>query len=91
MLAQKARVCCCRPKPAEKTRPSSPPWPTGTRPSRTCCYSAFGNCGQKCSATSLLILEKEVYQDDNFKRQLVDAARSLKVGSAWGLKTSLVP
>ena len=46
-------------------------------------YSAFGNSGQKCSATSLLILEREVYNDDNFKRQLVDAAQSFKVGSAW--------
>jgi RHH-type proline utilization regulon transcriptional repressor/proline dehydrogenase/delta 1-pyrroline-5-carboxylate dehydrogenase len=54
-------------------------------------HSAFSNCGQKCSATSLLILEKEVYQDDNFKRQLVDAARSLKVGSAWGFENKLGP
>ena len=46
-------------------------------------YSAFGNSGQKCSATSLLILEKEIYADENFKRQLVDAARSFKAGSAW--------
>ncbi|MDJ0990644.1 MAG: proline dehydrogenase family protein [Desulfobacterales bacterium] len=46
-------------------------------------YSAFGNSGQKCSATSLLILEKEIYADENFKRQLVDAAQSFKVGSAW--------
>ena len=46
-------------------------------------YSAFGNGGQKCSATSLLILENEVYDDDNFKRQLVDAAQSYSVGAAW--------
>ena len=46
-------------------------------------YSAFGNCGQKCSATSLLILEKEIYADEAFQRQLVDAARSFRVGSAW--------
>jgi len=46
-------------------------------------YSAFGNSGQKCSATSLLILEREVYDDEKFKRQLVDAARSFRVGSAW--------
>ena len=46
-------------------------------------YSAFGNSGQKCSATSLLILEREIYDDENFKRQLVDAARSFSVGSAW--------
>ena len=46
-------------------------------------YSAFGNSGQKCSATSLLVLEREIYDDENFKRQLVDAARSFQVGSAW--------
>jgi RHH-type proline utilization regulon transcriptional repressor/proline dehydrogenase/delta 1-pyrroline-5-carboxylate dehydrogenase len=40
-------------------------------------YSAFGNCGQKCSATSLLILESEVYKDSGFRRQLIDAARGL--------------
>ena len=49
-------------------------------------YSAFGNCGQKCSATSLLILEKEVYADEPFKRQLVDAAQSFATGSAWDFR-----
>ncbi|MFZ7124952.1 MAG: bifunctional proline dehydrogenase/L-glutamate gamma-semialdehyde dehydrogenase [Desulfobacterales bacterium] len=52
-------------------------------------YSAFGNSGQKCSATSLLILEKEVYDDENFKRQLVDAARSFKVGSSWDFSNKM--
>ena len=54
-------------------------------------YSAFGNSGQKCSATSLLILEKEIYADQNFKRQLVDAARSFKVGSAWDFANKMGP
>ena len=54
-------------------------------------YSAFGNAGQKCSATSLLILEKEVYQDENFKRQLVDAAKSFNTGSAWQFKNKMGP
>jgi RHH-type proline utilization regulon transcriptional repressor/proline dehydrogenase/delta 1-pyrroline-5-carboxylate dehydrogenase len=53
--------------------------------------SAFSNSGQKCSATSLLILEKEVYEDPDFKRHLVDAARSLKVGSAWEFENRLGP
>ncbi len=52
-------------------------------------YSAFGNSGQKCSATSLLILEKEVYEDEGFKRQLVDAARSFKVGSSWDFSNKM--
>jgi RHH-type proline utilization regulon transcriptional repressor/proline dehydrogenase/delta 1-pyrroline-5-carboxylate dehydrogenase len=52
-------------------------------------YSAFGNCGQKCSATSLLILEKEVYEDGHFKRQLVDAAQSYRTGSAWDFENKM--
>jgi RHH-type proline utilization regulon transcriptional repressor/proline dehydrogenase/delta 1-pyrroline-5-carboxylate dehydrogenase len=45
--------------------------------------SAFNNSGQKCSATSLLILEDEVYHDENFRSALKDAAQSLEVGSVW--------
>lgn len=52
-------------------------------------YSAFGNSGQKCSATSLLILEKEIYDDPAFKRQLADAAQSFKVGSAWDFSSRM--
>jgi len=58
---------------------------------RNVVYSAFGNSGQKCSATSLLILEKEVYRDEAFRRQLVDAARSYAVGSAWDFENSMGP
>jgi RHH-type proline utilization regulon transcriptional repressor/proline dehydrogenase/delta 1-pyrroline-5-carboxylate dehydrogenase len=54
-------------------------------------YSAFGNSGQKCSATSLLILEKEVYDDPHFKRQLIDAARSFRTGSAWDFENKMGP
>jgi RHH-type proline utilization regulon transcriptional repressor/proline dehydrogenase/delta 1-pyrroline-5-carboxylate dehydrogenase len=53
--------------------------------------SAFGNCGQKCSATSLLILEEEVYEDEHFKNQLVDAAKSFKTGSAWQFRNKMGP
>lgn len=45
--------------------------------------SAFNNSGQKCSATSLLLLEEEVYNDETFKAALKDAAESLEVGSVW--------
>ncbi|WP_229860093.1 aldehyde dehydrogenase family protein [Candidatus Sulfurimonas baltica] len=48
--------------------------------------SAFNNSGQKCSATSLLVLEREVYEDESFKKMLVDAASSLHVGSVWKLQ-----
>jgi RHH-type transcriptional regulator, proline utilization regulon repressor / proline dehydrogenase / delta 1-pyrroline-5-carboxylate dehydrogenase len=54
-------------------------------------YSAFGHSGQKCSATSLLILEGEVYDDPGFKKTLVDAVRSLAIGSAWELHTKMGP
>ncbi len=54
-------------------------------------YSAFGNCGQKCSAASLLILEKEVYQDAHFKQQLVDAAQSYQTGPAWQFRNKMGP
>jgi len=47
------------------------------------CHSAFSNSGQKCSATSLLILEEEVYYDENFKASLIDTAKSMHVGSVW--------
>ncbi len=53
--------------------------------------SAFGNCGQKCSAASLLILEREVYEDAHFRDQLVDAAESLPVGSAWDFANKIGP
>ena len=53
--------------------------------------SAFGHAGQKCSATSLLILEREVYEDEAFRRTLCDAVESLPVGSAWDPTTVVGP
>jgi RHH-type proline utilization regulon transcriptional repressor/proline dehydrogenase/delta 1-pyrroline-5-carboxylate dehydrogenase len=54
-------------------------------------HSAFSHSGQKCSATSLLILEGEIYDDPDFRRALVDAVQSLKVGSAWDRRTRVGP
>lgn len=54
-------------------------------------HSAFSHSGQKCSATSLLLLEGEVYDDPNFQRMLCDATRSLELGSAWNLATRMGP
>ena len=45
--------------------------------------SAFSNAGQKCSACSLLLLEKEVFEDPEFKIKLTDAVTSLKTGGVW--------
>ena len=54
-------------------------------------HSAFSHAGQKCSATSLLLLEQEVYHDQSFRDGLIDAVQSLTVGSAWELKTKMGP
>lgn len=53
--------------------------------------SAFGYAGQKCSACSLAILEKEVYEDPIFRRQLRDAAVSMKVETPWHLSSRVNP
>lgn len=45
--------------------------------------SAFSNAGQKCSACSLLILDKEIYNDIEFQTKLKDAVNSLHTGSVW--------
>lgn len=52
-------------------------------------HSAFSNSGQKCSATSLLVLEKEVYEDENFKKTLIDATLSLSVGDPFDFKNKI--
>jgi RHH-type proline utilization regulon transcriptional repressor/proline dehydrogenase/delta 1-pyrroline-5-carboxylate dehydrogenase len=54
-------------------------------------HSAFTHSGQKCSATSLLILESEVYHDERFRATFCDAVESLRVGSAWELPTKIGP
>lgn len=54
-------------------------------------HSAFGHAGQKCSATSLLLLENEVFDDPGFKQTLADAVESLEVGSVWNLHTKMGP
>lgn len=54
-------------------------------------HSALSHSGQKCSATSLLILESEVYHDARFREAFCDAVESLRVGSAWELPTKIGP
>lgn len=54
-------------------------------------HSAFSHSGQKCSATSLLILEDEVFNDEGFRELLSDAVRSLHVGSAWDSHNKMGP
>jgi RHH-type proline utilization regulon transcriptional repressor/proline dehydrogenase/delta 1-pyrroline-5-carboxylate dehydrogenase len=53
--------------------------------------SAFGHAGQKCSALSQLIVERSLYRSEDFRRQLRDAAASLRVGSAWDPESFVTP
>ncbi len=53
--------------------------------------SAFGHSGQKCSAASLGILEREVYEDAKFLNLLKDAASSLRVGPAAEPGSTITP
>ncbi|SED71858.1 bifunctional proline dehydrogenase/L-glutamate gamma-semialdehyde dehydrogenase [Ruania alba] len=53
--------------------------------------SAFGHAGQKCSAASLLILVGSVATSERFRRQLVDAVSSLRVGWPQDLGTTMGP
>ncbi len=53
--------------------------------------SAFGNAGQKCSACSLLLVDRKTYNDENFKSKLKDAVTSMHTGSAWNPDTIVGP
>lgn len=53
--------------------------------------SAFGHAGQKCSAASLAIVERALYDDHSFRSRLADAVRSVRVGPAADLKTMMGP
>ncbi|MGL4331292.1 MAG: bifunctional proline dehydrogenase/L-glutamate gamma-semialdehyde dehydrogenase [Bacteroidales bacterium] len=53
--------------------------------------STFSNAGQKCSACSLLILEKGVYNDPGFKKKLTDAVTSIQCGSPWNTSNIVGP
>ena len=52
---------------------------------------AFGHAGQKCSATSLALVQKEVYDNPRFMEQLKDAAESLHVAGAWDTSATVTP
>jgi RHH-type proline utilization regulon transcriptional repressor/proline dehydrogenase/delta 1-pyrroline-5-carboxylate dehydrogenase len=53
--------------------------------------SAFGHAGQKCSAASLAILVGSVADSARFRRQLVDAVSTMKVGWATDPTTIVGP
>ncbi len=53
--------------------------------------SAFGHAGQKCSAASLAIVERTMYDDPQFVAQLVDAVSTLTVGPGYEFATNVGP
>ncbi|MBK5720983.1 bifunctional proline dehydrogenase/L-glutamate gamma-semialdehyde dehydrogenase [Dysgonomonas sp. Marseille-P4677] len=53
--------------------------------------SAFGNAGQKCSACSLLLVDKKTFNDENFKSKLKDAVISMRTGSVWDTMNMVGP
>ena len=53
--------------------------------------SAFGHAGQKCSAASVAIVDKNIYENPIFKKQLLDAVQSLQVGAGYKYATSVGP
>ena len=53
--------------------------------------SAFGHAGQKCSAASLVILVGSVATSERFRRQLVDAVTTLRVGVPQNPLTQMGP
>ena len=53
--------------------------------------SAFGHAGQKCSAASLVILVGSVATSKRFRGQLLDAVRSMRVGTPENLETQIGP
>ena len=53
--------------------------------------SAFGHAGQKCSAASLVILVGSVATSTRFRGQLLDAVRSLRVGTPDRLDSQMGP
>jgi RHH-type proline utilization regulon transcriptional repressor/proline dehydrogenase/delta 1-pyrroline-5-carboxylate dehydrogenase len=54
-------------------------------------HSAFGHAGQKCSAASLAIVERSIYDDPQFRNQLVDAVSTLHVGAGYDLASDVGP
>src|SRR5437899_4694655 len=52
-------------------------------------WGAFGTSGQRCTASSRVIVHKKVYRE--FARKLVDRARGLRVGNGANTKTEMGP
>lgn len=52
-------------------------------------WGAFGTTGQRCTATSRIIVHEKIY--DDFKKKLVSRAQSLKIGSGLDRNVDMGP
>ena len=52
-------------------------------------WGAFGTSGQRCTASSRLVVHKKVYK--KFCEKLVEKAKKLKVGNGLDAKTEVGP
>ncbi len=52
---------------------------------------AFGHAGQKCSATSIALVQREFYESKKWMNQLKDAVESLHIGGSWDASASVTP
>ncbi|HLX60098.1 MAG TPA: aldehyde dehydrogenase family protein [Planctomycetota bacterium] len=52
-------------------------------------WGAFATAGQRCTATSRLILHEKIY--DRFLRRFIDAAKALRLGDPLDAKTQIGP
>jgi aldehyde dehydrogenase (NAD+) len=52
-------------------------------------WGAFGTTGQRCTATSRLLLHRKIH--DRFLRRLVDAAKALRLGDGLDSRTDVGP
>lgn len=55
------------------------------------CMDAFAYAGQSCTACSLFLVERSVYDNPVFKKVLQDCAQSIKVGSVWTIGNTYGP
>lgn len=55
------------------------------------CLDAFSYAGQSCTACSLFLVERSVYNNPVFRNVLKDCAESMKTGSVWNIGNAYGP
>ena len=73
-----SRGCTCSPRPAARTRSSSPARPTSTWRSATSCARRSATPARSARPPAWLILDAAVYDDGRSSTRLADAVRTLR-------------